>query len=98
MHYFATNEWLYKILWKWWKEYILINQSDEVWEKYGEIWNVINNKLNIKFHNQPIHENKYLKAKVREYGGNIKTNFLGNGLPKENTYYTCIACITVDSV
>ena len=23
---------------------------------------------------------------------------MGNGLPKENTYYTCIACITVDSV
>ena len=28
----------------------------------------------------------------------IKTNFLGNGLPKKNMYYTCIACITIDSV
>ena len=45
-----------------------------------------------------INENKYLKTKVREFDGNIKTNFLGNNLPKENTYYTCIACITVDSV
>ena len=27
-----------------------------------------------------------------------KTNFLGNGVPKENMHYTCIACITVDSV
>ena len=36
--------------------------------------------------------------KVREFDGTIKTNFLGNGLPKENTYYTCIACITIDSV
>ena len=27
----------------------------------------------------------------------IKRNFLGNGLPKENMYYACIACITVDS-
>ena len=33
-----------------------------------------------------------------KFDGSIKTNFLGNGLPKENTYYTCIACITVDSV
>ena len=41
---------------------------------------------------------KYLKVKVKEFGGNIKTNFLGNGLPKENTNYTCIACITIDSV
>ena len=31
-------------------------------------------------------------------GGDIKTNFLSNGLPKENTYYTCIACITIDPV
>ena len=73
-------------------------KNDEVWQKYEDIWEVIKNKLNIKFHSQPIYENKYLKAKVREFNGNIKTNFLGNNLPKENTYYTCIACITVDSV
>ena len=59
---------------------------------------VIKNKLNIKFHSQPIYENIYLKAKVREFNGNIKTNFLGNIVPEENTYYTCIACITLDSV
>ena len=28
----------------------------------------------------------------------IKTNFLGNKIPKENKHYTCIACITIDSV
>ena len=27
----------------------------------------------------------------------IKTN-LGNGVPKENMHYTCIACLTIDSV
>ena len=66
--------------------------------KYEDIWNVIENKLNIKFHSQPIYENKYLKTKVREFDGSIKTNFLGNNISKENTYYTCIACITLDSV
>ena len=39
-----------------------------------------------------------MKAKVREFDGVIKTNFLGNDTPKENMYYTCIACITIDSV
>ena len=73
-------------------------KNSEVWEKYEDIWDVIKNKLNIKFHSQPIYENKYLKAKVREFNGNIKTNFLGNNVPEENTYYTCIACITLDSV
>ena len=40
----------------------------------------------------------YLKAKIREFNGDIKTNVLGNDLPKENTYYACIACIAMDSV
>ena len=73
-------------------------KNDEVWEKYEEIWDVIKNKLGIKFHSEPIYEKKYLKAKIREFDSDIKTNFLGNGLPKENMYYTCIACITIDSV
>ena len=73
-------------------------KNDEVGQKYEEIWNVIKNKLSIKFHSQPIYKNKYLKAKAREFNGSIKTNFLGNDLIKENTYYTCIACIIVDSI
>ena len=59
---------------------------------------MIKNKLSTKFHSEPIHEQKYLKAKVREFDGVMKTNFLGNDTPKENLHYTCIACITIDSV
>ena len=73
-------------------------KDDEVWKKFEKICNVIKNKLGIKFHRKPIYEQKYLKAKVREFDGVIKTNFLGNDMPKENMYYTCIACITIDSV
>ena len=39
-----------------------------------------------------------MKAKVGEIDGVIKTNFLGNSVPKGNMYYTCIACVTIDSV
>ena len=46
----------------------------------------------------PVYDKEYLKTKVREYDGVIKTNFLGNDVPKENKHYTCIACITIDSV
>ena len=80
------------------KSMYLLMKNNEVWEKYEDIRNVIKNKRNIKFHSQPIYENKCLKAKVREFDGNMKTNILGNDLPKENTYYTCIACITIDSI
>ena len=73
-------------------------KDDEVWKKFEKICNVIKNKLGIKFHRKPIYEQKYLKAKVREFDGVIKTNFLGNDMPKENMHYTCIACITIDSV
>ena len=59
---------------------------------------VIKNKPDIKFHSEPVYEYKYLKVKVREFNGAIKTKFLNNGMPKENMYYSCIACITIDSV
>ena len=73
-------------------------KDDEVQEKYEKIWDVVKNKLSIKFHGKTIYDQKYLKAKVREFDGVIKTNFLGNDMLKENMYYTCIACITIDSV
>ena len=72
-------------------------KDDEVWDKYDKVWDVIKDKLGIKFHSEPVYEYKYLKAKVGEFDGVIKTNFLGNGMPKENMYYSCIACIIIDS-
>ena len=73
-------------------------KDDEVWDKYNKISDVFKYKLNIKSHSEPVYEYKYLKTKVREYNGEIKTNFLNNGMPKENIHYSCIACITIDSV
>ena len=61
-------------------------KDDEVWEKYEQIWDVIKNKLSIKFHSKPIYEQKYLKAKVREFDSVIKTNFLANDTPKEKIH------------
>ena len=80
------------------KNMSLLIKNRDVCKKYEDIWDVIKNKLGTKFHSEPIYENKYLKTKVREFDGHIKTNFLGNNKPKENTHYTCIACITLDSV
>ena len=80
------------------KTCLFFSEDDEVWDKFDKIWDVIKDQLGIKFHSQPIYKYKHLKAKVRKFGGVIKTNFLGNGMPKENMYYTCITCITIDSV
>ena len=43
----------------------------------------IKNKLGVNFHREPVYEYKYLKAKLREFDGVIKTNFLGNDVPKK---------------
>ena len=98
MYYSTSNEWVYENF-----EYGSPNMSflikdDEVGEKYEQIWDVIKNKLKIIFDSEPVYEYKYLKAKVKEYDCMIKTNFLNNSMPKENMHYTCIACITIDSV
>ena len=73
-------------------------KNDEVWDKYDKIWDVIKDKLGIKFHSEPVYEYKYLKTRPRKFDGVIKTNFMGNDMPKEKRHYTCIACITIDSV
>ena len=69
-------------------------KDDHVLDKYKKVWD----KLNIKLHSMPIYDQTYIKAKVREFDGKIKTNILGDGVPKENMHCTCIACITIDSV
>ena len=48
-------------------------KDNEVWDKYDQIWDVIKDKLGIKFHSEPVYEYKYLKAEVREFDGVIKT-------------------------
>ena len=72
-------------------------KDEEAWGKYEDIWYVIKNKLSIKFNSKPVYDKTYLKAKGREFNSKIKTNFLGNVLPKENIHYACIACITIDT-
>ena len=65
--------------------------------KYSEIWHKVKKTLNIKFYSMPAYDEKYIKAKVREFNCVIKTNFLGDETPKENIHYTCIAYVTIDS-
>ena len=50
-------------------------KDDKVWDKYDKVLDMIKNKLGINFHSKPFYEYRYLKAKVREFDGIIKTNF-----------------------
>ena len=41
--------------------------DDDVLYKCNEIWDKVKEKLNIKFHSEPIYDIKHIKAKVREF-------------------------------
>ena len=58
-------------------------KDDEVWEKHEQFWDATKNKRSINFHSEPVYNKTYLKAKVREFGGKIKTNFLVNEAQKK---------------
>ena len=73
-------------------------QNDHVLNEYNKIWDKIKEKLNIKFHSDPLYDKKYIKTKVREFDGVIKGNFLDDKVPKEKKHCTWLACITIDSV
>ena len=64
-----------------------------MWDKCDEVWDAIKNKLGIKLHSEPVYEYRYLKTKAREFDGVIKTNILGNDVPKENMHYTYLHCL-----
>ena len=66
------------------KNMSFIIKDDDVLDKYKEISNKIKRELNKKFHSMAVHDEKYIKAKVRKFNGVIKTNFLSNEMPKEN--------------
>ena len=78
------------------KNMSFVIKDDDVLDKYNKIWDKIKETLSIKFHS--VYDKKYIKAKVRELSGVIKANFLSDEVPKGQEHYTCIACITTDSV
>ena len=59
-------------------------KDDDVLDKYSETCHKIKETLNTKFNNMPAYDEKYIKAKVREFNGVIKTN----QIPKESVHYT----------
>ena len=73
-------------------------EDESVYLKYTKIWNKIKKLLNIKFYIQPIHDDKYIKTKVKTFYETINTLFSDNRVPKEKSHYICTAAICIDSV
>ena len=48
-------------------------EDEDVYLKCNEIWNEIQSTLNVKFHIQPIYDDKYMKTKVKTFSNTINT-------------------------
>ena len=42
--------------------------------------------LNTKFHNKPVYDEKYMKAKVKTFSGVANTIFQNDKIPRENVF------------
>ena len=58
--------------------------DNKLLKKYNKIWKKISNLMNIKFDSEPVYgdDDKYIKTKIKMYGGIVNTNFQGKKVPK----------------
>ena len=73
-------------------------EEESVYLKYAEIWNKIKSILNVKFHSQPIYDDKHIKTKVKTFNNSINTLFSRDEIRKERIHYVCISAICIDSI
>ena len=73
-------------------------KGDELLEKYNEIWEKVKNIIKKEFDSESVHNEEYLKAKIKSYNGKISTNFHNNKIPKEDSQFICLSVILIDSV
>ena len=57
------------------KNMSFVIKNDDVVDKNHEIWDKIKMDLNIKLHSMSVYNEKYIKAKVREFDSVTRTNF-----------------------
>ena len=74
MYYLTSNSGYIKYFENGGKNMSFMVKDDDVLDKLNKIWARLEKKLNSKFYSKPVFDLKYLKAKVREFDGVIKTN------------------------
>ena len=72
--------------------------DDDVILKYNKIWKKIKRLIGVEFDSQSLYDGKYIKTRVKTFEDKVIIKFIDNEIPKENTHYSYIAAICVDSV
>ena len=73
-------------------------KDNELLEKYSEIWKKVKNSLKKEFDIEPVHNEKYLKAKIKSHNGKVNTNFHNDKIPREGSQFIFLSVILNDSV
>ena len=75
-----------------------VTDDKEVYKKCNEIWEVVRKLLKLNLFVSPVRDDKYIVAKLKIFKNVNITTFTNNVIPEENTHYTCISAIDIDSV
>ena len=69
-------------------------------KEYNQIWKKVEKLLKINFNSEPIYgdNDKYIKTKIKIYGGSVNTNFQGKKMSKEKAPCKSLSIIMLDSV
>ena len=73
-------------------------EDDSLLVKYNKIRNKIKKILTIKFHSQPVYDEKQIKTKVKTFNGVGNIVFSNDKILKESIHHICLAAISIDSV
>ena len=80
------------------KNMSFVTDDREAYKKYNEIWGVVRKLLKLKFFVSPVRDDKYIIVKLKIFKNVNITTFTNNVIPEENTHYTCISAIDINSV
>ena len=80
------TEWVYIKCFDETKYMPVIIKNIKVWDKVG---NLIKKGLDSKL----VYDNKYIKSKVKSFGGKINTKFYDNDFPYEGVHCVCLSVI-----
>ena len=69
-------------------------------KNYNKIWEKVEKLMKINFENKPVYgdDDKYIKTKIKIYGGSMITNFHNKKMSKEKAPCKCLSIIMLDSV
>ena len=76
----------------------LTDDNDDVILKYNKICIIIEQLVSAEFYSQPVYEEKHIETRVKRFEDKVITKFTDKEIPRENTHYSCITAICIDSL